>query len=50
MPLVIPLLVCAALAIVLGTVAWGWANGTLGDTQQERVDHQFERIVRRFSE
>ena len=48
MPLVIPLIVFGSLTIVLATVIWGWANGTLGETPQERIDHQFENIVRRL--
>lgn len=50
MPLVIPFLVFTAFAIVVATVAWAWVNGTLAETPQERVDHQFESIVRRLSD
>ena len=46
MLLILPLLVFTAFAIVLSTVAWAWANGTLTETPQERIDHQFELIVR----
>ncbi len=50
MLLIIPLLVFTAFVIVLSAVAWGWANGTLGETQQERIDRQFESIVRQLSD
>lgn len=50
MLLVIPFLVFTAFAIVLATVAWAWANGTLGETPQERFDRQFESIVRQLSD
>ena len=48
MPLIL-YIVFTAFTIILGTLAWAWANGTLVETPQERVDHQFELIVRRFS-
>lgn len=50
MLLVIPFLVFTAFAIILSALAWGWANDTLGETQQERIDRQFETIVRQVSE
>lgn len=34
--------------IVLAALAWGWRNGTLHVSEQERVDMEFDRIVRRF--
>jgi hypothetical protein len=46
--LLIPILVFTAFAIVLGALAWGWAHGTLAETPQEQVDHQFELIIRRL--
>ena len=48
--LLIPFLVFTAFTIILGVVAWAWANGTLVETPQERVDRQFELIVRQLSE
>lgn len=41
-------LVAIALAIVATTIAWAWRNGTLHTSEQERVDLEFERIVRRL--
>ena len=41
-------LVATALAIILGTVGWGWSRGTLRETAQERIDREFESIVRRL--
>ena len=41
-------LVSSALCIVLCVVVWGWANGTLGESQQEKVNRQFEMIVRQL--
>ena len=37
-----------ALMIVTAALAWGWPNGTLHTTEQERFDMEFERIVRRL--
>jgi hypothetical protein len=48
MILAISTLVSSALCIVFGVVAWGWANGTLQESPQEKVNHQFELIVRRL--
>lgn len=48
--LLIPFFVITAFAIILGALAWGWAHGTLVETPQERIDHQFELIVRRLSD
>jgi hypothetical protein len=41
-------LVVMALAIVAATIAWAWRHGTLRTTEQERIDLEFERIVRRL--
>ena len=48
--LLIPFLVFTAFTIMLGALAWGWANGTLAETPQERIDHQFELIVRQLAD
>lgn len=37
-----------AVAILTAVVWWAWRNGTLQTTDQERVDFEFERIVRRL--
>lgn len=42
------LLVFLAVTIIVAAVAWGWRNGTLHTTEQERVDIEFERIVHRL--
>ncbi len=42
------LLVALAVTIIVTTVAWAWHRGTLHPTEQERVDLEFERIVRRL--
>ncbi len=34
--------------IIVGASAWGWRNGTMHTTEQERIDLEFERIVRRL--
>ena len=47
--LLIPFLVFTAFTIMLGALAWGWAHGTLVESPQERIDHQFELIVRKLS-
>ena len=44
--ILIPIVVFAAFAIALGAVVWAWANGTLVETPQERIDRQFDQIVR----
>jgi hypothetical protein len=46
--IVVASLVGAALTIIVGTVGWGWTAGTLHDTDQDRVDHEFFRIVHRI--
>jgi hypothetical protein len=38
-----------ALSIIFGALGWGWSRGTLHETKQERIDHEFERIVRGLS-
>ena len=48
--LLIPFPVFTAFTIILGVVAWAWANGTLVETPQERIDHQFELIIRRLTD
>ena len=50
MLLIFPFLVVTAPAIVLSVVAWAWANGTLGETPQERIDRELESIVCRLSD
>jgi hypothetical protein len=40
-------LVITSLVIMAGAVSWGWRNGTVRETAQERYDREFERIVRR---
>ena len=42
----IAFLACTAFAIVLVAMVWAWANGTLVETPQERIDRQFDQIVR----
>ena len=34
--------------MILATVIWGWKNGTLSETAQDRYDWDFERIVNRI--
>jgi hypothetical protein len=41
-------LVGTALAIVAGAFGWGWSRGTVRETEQERFDREFDRIVRRL--
>lgn len=41
-------LVATSLAVMAFAVAWGWRNGTLAETPQERYDHEFERIAARL--
>ncbi len=48
--LAIPFLVFTAFIIILGVLAWAWANGTLAESPQERIDRQFDLIVRRLSD
>lgn len=35
-------------ATILSAVMWGWRNGTLGESAQDRFDWDFEQIVNRF--
>lgn len=44
----VAMLVVVAFAIVAVSIAWAWRHGTLHTTRQERIDHEFERIVRRL--
>ena len=46
--LVIMAMVAMALSTVAGTIGWAWRHGTLRTTEQERIDFEFERIVRRM--
>ena len=39
-------LVVTSVGIMAGAFAWGWRNGTLRETVQERYDREFERIAR----
>lgn len=41
-------LVLSAVMAMLAALAWGWRNGTLHTTEQERFDLEFERIARRL--
>lgn len=36
------------MVIVLGAFGWGWRRGTLRETDQEKIDREFERIVSRY--
>ena len=45
---VVATLVGTALAIVLGAVGWGWSRDTLRETEQERIDREFHRIMEKF--
>ncbi len=42
------LLVALAVKIIVAAVAWAWRTGTLHPSEQERIDLEFERIVRRL--
>jgi hypothetical protein len=42
--------VVASVGVIVGAVAWGWRNGTLGETPQERFDREFDRIARRLDD
>ena len=42
------LLMLILAAIMTVAVVWAWRNDALRTTDQERVDMEFERIVRRF--
>ncbi len=50
----IPMIVLAVISVILpavmilATVIWGWKNGTLSETDQDRYDWDFERIVNRI--
>jgi len=47
--LAVPALVVAvAVTIIVVAMIWGWRNGTLHLSEQEHVDVEFERIVRRL--
>ncbi len=46
--MVVVSLVAAAVAIILATAGWGWSRGTVRESPQERIDREFEAIVRRF--
>lgn len=48
MLLAISILVATAVAIELAVVVWGWTNDTLHESPQERVNLQFDAIVRHF--
>lgn len=48
MLLVAVILVVAPVLTIVTSVAWGWRNGTLVESPQERIDREFERIVRRI--
>lgn len=37
-------------ATIVAAVIWGWSNGTLRETAQERYDWDFEKIVARFNQ
>jgi hypothetical protein len=41
-------LVLSAVMAMVAALAWGWSNGTLHTTEQERFDLEFERIARRL--
>ncbi|HSF85386.1 MAG TPA: hypothetical protein VLG28_06965 [Acidimicrobiia bacterium] len=45
---VVASLVGTAFAIVLGAIGWGWSRNTLLETEQERIDREFHRLVRDF--
>ncbi len=38
-------MVIVAIAIIGGSVIWGWRNGTLWESDQERFDRRFDEIV-----
>jgi hypothetical protein len=48
MLLLAALLVVTPVLTIVASVAWGWRNGTLAESPQERMDWEFERIVRRI--
>lgn len=35
-------------AMIVAAVLWGWKNGTLTETPQDRYDWDFEQLVARF--
>ncbi len=45
---VVASLVGMALLVVVATFGWGWRRGTLLETDQERIDREFDRIVGRL--
>ena len=44
---IISSLVSIAVLVQVAVVVWGWANGTMHESPQEKVNAQFEEIVRR---
>lgn len=38
-------LVIVAIAIIAGCVIWGWRNDTLWESDQERFDRRFDKII-----
>jgi hypothetical protein len=48
--MVVAFLVGSAFAVIVGALGWGWSRGTLHETDRERVDREFERIVRRLED
>ena len=38
-------MVLTAIAIIVGSVIWGWRNGRLWESDRERFDRQFDEIV-----
>jgi hypothetical protein len=42
------LLVALAVTIIVVAMIWAWRNGTSYLSEQEHVDFEFERIVRRL--
>jgi hypothetical protein len=43
-------LVATSIGVIVATFAWGWRNGTLAETMQERFDHEFDRIALRLGD
>ncbi len=48
MMLIAAIVVAVPILTILSSVAWGWRNGTLVETTQERTDWEFEMIVRHY--
>lgn len=42
---VISAMVIVAIAIIVGSVIWGWRNGALWESDQERFDRRFHEII-----